>query len=181
MPILFYYGFLIVELCALILVTIFLIGLIYSSISGAPYVATDTKKIDEILRHAHLKKGEVFVELGCGDGRVVRRAVHAFGVQGIGIDINPVLLAMARFFARKQNSRIRFKRENIHKTNLQKTNVLYLFLMPQFIEKLLPKFKRELPKNALIISHGFTIPSYNDYLEYILPDKQFSTYYYRLP
>jgi len=42
---------------------------------GSPYVATRKKRIEEILKEVELKKGKLFIELGSGDGRIVRTAV----------------------------------------------------------------------------------------------------------
>jgi cyclopropane fatty-acyl-phospholipid synthase-like methyltransferase len=42
-----------------------------------------------MLRLAHVKKGDVVYDLGCGDGRIVIAAAARFGARGVGIDLDP--------------------------------------------------------------------------------------------
>ena len=39
------------------------------------------------------------MELGSGDGRIVRRAVQVHGVKGIGVDINSLLIILSKLLA----------------------------------------------------------------------------------
>src|SRR3989344_8472148 len=71
-------------------ICLFAIFTIISDIFGAPYVPTSSKILDEILKEARLEKGQLFIELGSGDGRVLRRAVKNFQVKGVGVDMNPL-------------------------------------------------------------------------------------------
>ena len=83
----------------IILIWIYLTGLIYSSLKGSPYVPTKRKILRNILKEAGLKKGYKFIDIGCGDGRIVEEAVSTFGAKGVGIDINPLLIFRARIRA----------------------------------------------------------------------------------
>src|SRR5690606_17589364 len=76
-------------LLLLMSLSIYTIFLIYSWLKGAPYVATENDELREMFEKAGLKEGMVFIELGCGDGRVTRKAVRSYKVKGIGVDINP--------------------------------------------------------------------------------------------
>jgi len=143
-------------------------------------VATRKKRIEKILKEANLKKGKIFIELGCGDGRIVRTAVKKYGVKGIGVDINPILIFWARLLSLKDSSTslgMTFRVENIFDTDLTKTDYVYIFLMPDLISKLIPKLKKELKKNCLIISHGFKVEGMK--LVKTLETRPFKTYYYR--
>lgn len=172
-------------LLVLFILLLFLVGftlntffLIYSTIMGSPYVATKPKEVEIILKEANLKKGKVFIELGSGDGRVVREAVKKYGVKGLGVDINPLLICWAKFLARKLKNRIYFVRKNIFDFDLRKADYLYLFLMPKLIEELTPKMERELKKGAIVISHGFPIKAWSKKLVKKLDRSPFPTYYY---
>ena len=103
MNVLLYLALLILELIFLGGLAAYSIGLLYSSIMGAPYVPTSKKHIDEILKKANLKKDQVFMELGSGDGRIVRRAVQVYGVKGIGVDINSLLIILSKLLASRQH------------------------------------------------------------------------------
>src|SRR3989338_8627805 len=103
MNVILYLTLLILELLFLGGLAAYSIGLLYSSIMGAPYVPTSKKHIDEILKKANLDKDQTFMELGSGDGRLVRRAVQVYGVKGIGIDINSLLVLLSRLLAARQH------------------------------------------------------------------------------
>ena len=145
---------------------------------GAPYVASKNKIIKEILEKAKLKKNKYFIELGSGDGRVVRNAVKNYQVIGLGIEINPLLVNLSKILAKFDKIKIDFQRKNIYHVNLEKADYLYLFLMPEMIVKLINKFNKELKKKTLVISHGFKIPGWEKKLVNQLNNKPFPTYFY---
>jgi ribosomal protein L11 methylase PrmA len=177
-----YLFFLITELFILIGVSIYGIGLLFSAFKGAPYVPTSKKQLAHIFKNLKLKKGEQFIELGSGDGRIVRYAVKEFGVDGVGVEINPLLVWWSRFLARRDNSASKalFVKKNIFDYSLRNADYLYIFLMPELIVKLLPKFKQELKKGTVVISHGFKIIGYEKKLFYTEKEKTFSTFYYKV-
>lgn len=163
----------------LLLIIIYVFFLIFSSFMGSPYVPTRNEEIDVILKVARLKKGKIFIELGCGDGRVVRTAVAKYGVIGIGIDINPTVLLQARFWSQMQKLKnIVFKRQNIFTVDLKNANYLYLFLFPPIIKKLKAKMEKELKKGTIVISHGFKIEGWEEKLIKTIPHSPFPTYFY---
>lgn len=179
-PIALYYILLIFELLIAVGVTIYAAGHLYSSVMGAPYVPTKMRIVDEILGEAQLKKGQTFIELGSGDGRVVLRAVERYGVYGVGVDINPLLVFLARLNARMQRlNQVEFLVKNIYEVDLKKADVIYLFLMPPMLEKLAPTLTHHIKPGALVISHGFRLPELDVALEKTIERKPFPTYYYR--
>lgn len=182
MTIYIYFLLLFVETLILLGVAIYGLGLLFSSIMGAPYVPTSKKQLDKILKNISLKKNDVFVELGSGDGRLVRYVVKKYNVKGIGVEINPLLIWWSRFLAKRDGvkSQLQFVRKNIFNYQLTDTDYLYVFLMPELIQKLLPKFKKELKKGTIIISHGFKIIGFEKRLTHVEHDKTFSTYYYKM-
>lgn len=168
-----------VELLIAFSVFIYITSLLFSSFKGAPYVPTKQKSVTEILQSARLKKGARFLELGCGDGRVVKTAVEQFDTEGVGVDINPLLIAIAKA-RNKKNGKLKFQVADIFKTNLGSYDAIYVFLMPEMLSKLKNKFALECKKNALIISHGFKIEGWDSKIKNVLVRKPFPTYYYRV-
>ncbi len=175
----FYLLLVIALLLFLLSMITYTLSLFYSSLKGSPYVPTKQKELEYILKEAHLKKGRTFLELGCGDGRVVRTAVINYKVKGIGIDINPLIIHYARFLANRQNIACEFCVKDIFDTDYGNTDYLYLFLMPDLLKKLLPVFEKQLKKSAIIISHGFKLHAWEQYLYKTIPHTPFPTYFYR--
>lgn len=160
---------------------LYMISLVYSMLMGSPYVKTKRATLEEILSNADLKPKQRFVDLGCGDGIVVRMAVKRYKVLGVGIDINPLLIYRAKIINQFQkNKSIKFYKQNIFKADIRNADVIYMFLLPKLLVKLKEKLLKESKKNALIISHGFEIEGWKKYEFKKLKNKPFSTYYYRI-
>lgn len=178
----FYLAVIFSLLIFLIFFSIYTAFLIYSAIRGSPFVSTNKKKLPAILAAAGLKKNKVFIDLGCGDGRVVITAVSNFKVKGVGVEINPILLKIASIKAKLKklsSEDIQFICQDLLLANISFADYIYLFLMPDLIRKLKPKLEKELKKNAIIISHGFKIEGWERKLIKTLEDKPFCTFYYR--
>lgn len=179
---LLYYTFIGIELLAGFLFAVYSVSMLFSYLKGAPYISTENKEIDDILKKAGLKTGQKFLELGCGDGRVVRSAVKNYSVKGKGIDINPTLIFLAKIRAKLQNVKnIEFSTENVYTTDMNTADVIYLFLLPQVIAKLKNQLISETKTNVLIISHGFKIDYLKNNLVKTLENKPFNTYFYKRP
>src|SRR5436190_1675929 len=103
LPSYIYLFFLALELIFLMAMTVYFLAHIFSNFKGAMYVPTKQTEVDRFLKEAHLKPGKVFLELCSGDGRVVRTAVKSYGVLGVGIDVNPVLIFISRIFVKLQH------------------------------------------------------------------------------
>lgn len=154
---------------------------IVGDLMGGPYVPTRKNRLKAILEAANLKPGMKLMELGSGDGRLVREAVKTYRVKGWGIEVHPMLTWYARLLTRMHNlSGARFIRGNIFKINLSKFEVIFVFLLPKTMRKLSVKFKKECQKGTLIISHGFKLPEFEKNLIKTLHHSPFPTYYYKV-
>lgn len=166
-----------------VLLPLFLVGVVFISfiadLMGAPFVPTSGKLTDLILKKAKLKKNQVFIELGSGDGRIVREAVKAYGVKGVGIEFHPLLYLYSKLVSGIQKiKKIEFRRENFFKSDLRKADVIFAFLLPKTLKKLRVKFENECKKGTLVISHGFRIEGWEKKLTDKIEGDPFPTYYY---
>ncbi|HLL60223.1 MAG TPA: class I SAM-dependent methyltransferase [Candidatus Nitrosocosmicus sp.] len=148
---------------------------------GAPYVPTKQKQINSILDKLILKKGQTVIELGSGDGRFIRSVVKKYNVNGIGIEIQPLLLFYSKLIAKIQNlDKVQYISQNFHNTDISHADVIFMYLLPNTLKTLKKKLKNECKKNAIIISHGFKIEDWDQYIFDKIESKPFSTYFYRL-
>jgi prephenate dehydrogenase len=53
------------------------------------YYPTPPETVDEMLRMAKIKKGDVLYDLGSGDGRIPIAAATQYGIRAVGIEIDP--------------------------------------------------------------------------------------------
>jgi SAM-dependent methyltransferase len=89
-------------------ILLLLIGFLVSSISGAPWVPARSYDVEVILDDVGLKNGEHYLELGCGDGRLVRAAARR-GAIAVGYELNPVLWLVAKLKVMgSKNAEVRF-------------------------------------------------------------------------
>lgn len=164
-----------------VLIIIFALCFMLADFLGAPYVPTKGKLLKEILDKAKLKKGQLFVELGSGDGRILRAASGNYGVKAVGYELNIVVYYISRMINRiKGYKNITLKMQNFFNADLSKADVIFAFLLPRSMKKLGVKFQKECKKGTLIISHGFAIKGMEDKLIDKTVRDPFSTYYYRI-
>jgi SAM-dependent methyltransferase len=176
-----YFIFIILFILFLIGTSIFLLGLIFSILKGAPYVPTSKGIIKDILKHAQLKKGLRFLELGAGTGRIVEEAVSKYGVNGTGVEINPLLFSGAKLrgWLSKLDTLV-FIQKDVRDISYENYDRIYLYLFPALIEKIQDKFVSETKKGTIFISHGFRIPALKEKLFYTLEGHAFKTFYYKI-
>jgi len=126
-----------------------------SIISGSLYVKTDRDVIRQALKLAELKKGDVFYDLGSGNGDVLIEAAK-FGAKATGFEISPYYYILGKLRT-WQNKNIKIRFQNIKDVSLSQADIVYCYLLPKMLEKLAPKFKKDLKSGAKIISIGFPI------------------------
>lgn len=121
------------------------------------YVPTPYEVVDEMLRLANVKKGDVLYDLGSGDGRIPVTAAKRFGIHAVGIDIDPQRIKEANENARKNGvaKLVTFKQEDLFKTDFKDASVVTLYLLPDLNVKLRPRLLSELKPGTRIVSHQF--------------------------
>ena len=121
------------------------------------YVPTPYEVVDEMLRLANVRKGDVLYDLGSGDGRIPVTAAKKFGVRAVGIDIDPQRIKEATENAKKHGvgKLVTFKQEDLFKTDFKDATVVTLYLLPDLNVKLRPRLLNELKPGTRIVSHQF--------------------------
>ena len=121
------------------------------------YVPTPYEVVDEMLKLAGVKKGDVLYDLGSGDGRIPITAAKKFGIRAVGIDIDPQRVEEAKDNARKNGvtNLVQFRQEDLFRANFREATVVTLYLLPDLNVKLRPKLLAELKPGSRIVSHQF--------------------------
>ena len=52
--------------------------------------------VESMLGIASLEPGQVLYDLGCGDGRVMERAIKDYGAQAVGVEMDPIMYDKAK-------------------------------------------------------------------------------------
>src|SRR3989344_7989781 len=142
---------------ALIVLALVAGGFALGGILGAPWVPSFRKDIGVILDDSRLGKGDLLIELGCGDGRLVAAAA-ARGIQVIGYEINPLLwLIAATRTLRYKNAHIRLG--NFWNKDWSQADAVVTFLIPRSMGKIETKAAKELKTGSRLISYVFPLPN----------------------
>ncbi len=121
-----------------------------------PYVPTNQKVVDAMLKLAKVTKSDVVYDLGCGDGRIVISAAKDYGATGVGVDIDPQRIREANENAEKAGvtNKVKFVEDDLFKMDFSKATVVTLYLLPEVNLKLRPKLLALKP-GTRIVSHAF--------------------------
>ncbi|HET8578753.1 MAG TPA: class I SAM-dependent methyltransferase [Methylomirabilota bacterium] len=122
-----------------------------------PYVVTPPQVVDGMLRLAGVGREDVVYDLGSGDGRIVIAAARDFGARGVGIEIDPRLVAQSSRTAQRAglSERVRFVQQDLFATDLHPATVVTLYLTRELNLRLRPKLLQELRPGARVVSHHF--------------------------
>jgi SAM-dependent methyltransferase len=125
----------------------------------APYIATEYRFVDEMLKLLELRSGDVLYDLGCGDGRIVIEAAKRAHIRGVGIDIDPrrIVQSKANAAAAEVSDRVVFLQQDLFESDIREATAIAIFLFPEMNRKLIPTFFRELEPGTRIVSHNFGI------------------------
>lgn len=151
--------FILILILFIICPAIFFYSLILAGVAlerGAYFVPAEDNALKEIVGLVELGSGSVFYDLGCGDGR----ALVAFykkepRARYIGIEKHLLPYLLAKIRTRKFKKNITLKIGDIFKEDLSPATHIYTYLSPGLMDKLLPKFERELKHGSILISPSF--------------------------
>ncbi|MGH8705496.1 MAG: SAM-dependent methyltransferase [Burkholderiales bacterium] len=123
----------------------------------APFITTPEEVVERMLTLAGTGREDFVVDLGSGDGRIVIAAARKFGARGLGVDIDPKLVLLARENARRAGvaERAAFEERDVFKTDLARASVVTIYLLPSLLDRLQPKLLDELRPGARIVTHAF--------------------------
>ncbi|MFB6231915.1 MAG: cyclopropane-fatty-acyl-phospholipid synthase family protein [Salinibacter sp.] len=122
-----------------------------------PFVATSHRIVNRMLEVASVSSTDVVYDLGSGDGRIPITAAMQHDARGVGIEIDPDLVAEGRARAKEVGvaNQVEFRQKNLFKADLSEATVVTLYLWPEINVELRPKLLQELDPGDRIVSHDF--------------------------
>jgi SAM-dependent methyltransferase len=120
------------------------------------WVPTPDGAVDRMLLIARVAPGDLVVDLGSGDGKIVIAAAKRFGARGRGIEFSPDLVAASRRNARIDGvaDRARFVQGDLFEADFRDATVVTLYLLTSINLKLRPKLLDMRP-GTRVVSHVF--------------------------
>lgn len=125
---------------------------------GAPYLPTLKKEKLAAIELLDLKKGELMLELGSGDGRMLKEMAKK-EVYCIGYELNPLLVLISGLICWPQRQFVTIKWTNFWVEELPDASGIYVFLLDRYMEKLNAKIINRKNKVPLkLVSYAFKVP-----------------------
>ena len=125
---------------------------------GAPYLPTMRRQREAALDLLDLKPGQVFYDLGCGDGRLLRAAAKR-GLWATGYELNPFLVLVAWLSTRRYGSLVSVRWANFWRADISDADGVFAFLITPYMPKLDSYMKvQKFDRPVKLASYGFQIP-----------------------
>jgi SAM-dependent methyltransferase len=125
---------------------------------GAPYLPTLQPQIKAALDMLGLEEGDIMLELGCGDGRVLIAAAER-GWQVVGYELNPLLAFFAWLRTRRYRGSVRVIWGDYWQAKWPAAQGVFAFLLPKYMAKLDTKIVQQTSKPVKLVSFAFEIPN----------------------
>lgn len=149
----------------------------------APWWQTPKDICRKMARLAKVGKKDKIYDLGCGSGSALIIANREFGAKGIGIEIDPARVLWAKWNVwRKRAKGIQIVKKNFFDVNLSDATVLYIYLVPNALKRLVPKFMKELKPGTQIVSYVYDLPEvlFKGKLKLVNHDKENKVFLYEV-
>ena len=122
-----------------------------------PYVPSTQGNVDEMLRLAAVQPKDVVYDLGSGDGRIVIAAARDWGARGVGVELDPKLVAESRESAKREGvaDRATFREGDVLKAEFAEATVVTMYLLTPLVNRLQPRLLAELKPGTRIVAHEY--------------------------
>src|SRR5471030_2176536 len=136
---------------------LFMAAAVAQQINAGPYVPSPQSVVADMLRFAGVGPADFVIDLGSGDGRIVRTAAQVYGARGFGVEIQDDLVKLSNEAARKEGiaDRVKFLKQDLFKTDISQATVLTMYLLPNTVNMLSEKLQMELKPGTRVISHDY--------------------------
>jgi len=142
-------------LAALLGAVVLLIPTAYAGYIGAPYVPVRRLALKKAFDAIGVGATDLVVDLGAGDGGVLVEAGQR-GAKTVGYELSPIMWAIARLRGQPVAWGNFFRRRLP-----ADTTVVYVFLMPKALPRLLDYLKQQhVPRARYVLSYTFALPGF---------------------
>ncbi|MEI6499310.1 MAG: hypothetical protein WCO23_05075 [bacterium] len=138
-------------------------NLVYANFLGAPSIYSSGTAMSDAMKLAGVKKGQLVVDLGCGNAKSLIIAASQFGAKGIGVEKSPLCYLQANLnvlMSRQQrNIKILFGDFSVAEKYLRKADVVYLYLLPTLLTKIEKWLFNTIADKTKVVSLSFEFPT----------------------
>jgi 16S rRNA A1518/A1519 N6-dimethyltransferase RsmA/KsgA/DIM1 with predicted DNA glycosylase/AP lyase activity len=125
---------------------------------GAPYLPIRRPDVEAALDLAEVVSGQTVVDLGSGDGRLLKAAARR-GAHAIGYEINPLLWLWSLAATWRYRNLVTVHLGDLWQAHLPATtDVVYVFMIQRYINRLDRKLATELKRPTKVVSYVYELP-----------------------
>jgi len=149
---------------------------------GAMFHPSASIRVKTVLDRVPMAPGELLVDIGCGDGRVLRGARRCYDVRALGFEVNPLAYLAARLRTLGLSG-VEIRYADFWKAGLGEADVVFCYLFPDVMKHLAEKLAAELRPGTRVVSCNFPLPGWTPQ-EILRPDSSLHgdpIYLYRYP
>lgn len=143
-----------------IFIIIFLLLLLLSMVwppdsPWSPWWRTNKEIARAACRIGRIGKKDRVYELGSGDGSFLIVAAEEFGAKSVGIEIDPLRYFISKIRVTFSRSQVKVCNSNFFNVSLKDATIIYAYLVPKALNRLIPKLKKELKPGTKFISYRY--------------------------
>jgi precorrin-6B methylase 2 len=150
-----------------------------SFVYGAGYQPTPRRVVESMLASAEVGPNDVVYDLGAGTGAIVFRAARERGASVVGVEVEPLRIAILRLRRRfgGARDRVTIRWGNLFDLDFRPATVVAVFLWPAAMDRLKPLLEAQLRPGSRVVSHWHPVPGWKP----VAHDVGNRVYLYRRP
>ncbi|MEI8361071.1 MAG: class I SAM-dependent methyltransferase [bacterium] len=149
----------ILEFLGIALVVFSSFTIIKANLGFAPWVPTYRKDLARIFELFSYGQSKYFLDLGCGNGRVVIESLK-YGYKARGVELSlPLYLYCLVLSLFKGDKDLKFYFGDLFKFNVREADLIYVYAVPAHLtQKFVQKIIAEAKSGSTLISYCFMLP-----------------------
>lgn len=152
---------------------------------GVPFIRTKQQSLDRLVEHIQIWPGQVFVDLGCGDGIVMNAVLDAYPwIQARWYELDPKVVSQSASYQLAHGSAFQIIQADYLQSDISDADVVYCYLLPRLMTHVWKMILRQCKPGTIVYSYVFPIPDLtptNHYLIDIPSKKSDTLYQYLVP
>jgi len=148
------------------------LNIIFLLVTKVPPISTERKYFNLIFQQIKITPQTIIYDLGCGNGNFLIEAAKFLPRKCIGYELSliPYFLALIKaiFYGR---GRVEVIWSSFFKANIRDADIIYIYLVPPLLDRVVQKLKHELRPGTMVLSKGSPLPGL-DFINKIVLDQQ---------
>lgn len=157
--------FVLVIVCGIFFIG-FLVYELWTTKNRAPFIPSSSAAIKIILKQIDFPDQGLVMDLGAGEGRVLRAIKKSQPRLLVrGVEISPLALLIGRIENIFNSVKIDLRRENMFEADISQADIIFCFLLTKDLARLEKKLQKDMKPGARLISNTFSFPHWKPSLE----------------